>query len=180
MAQKKEFNMQTIENNIKKFFSWVEKTWVRRTGFVLGCTWLYFVFVTLGACTGWRCDEELVAVWSSIGVFAYIIGLIWICKKTSKHQPDNKPVHWMNLFIRRILWSFGYLIVVGIGVGLMIAINDGNWCDTAAVFAIFALSPMAIMWWIVGLFIKQNLIMEANIKALEMHSGKKRSVVYDD
>lgn len=171
-----------MKNNDKSFWQSISNTWKTRAIFVFVVLWIWFMIVsTFGASPqkyDWYISENemILSVFGSIvGLVGYFIGLFWVLKKCSTNY--NSCTHWINLIIQRTLYGLICLVISCVATGILFAINV-YYPMASAVFGFLCVLSLIIAFIISGLFIKQSLITEANIKAQEMYNGKKRSLHY--
>lgn len=120
------------------------------------------------------------------GVLVYIISMLRVLRSFVHERPQARPVHWIDLFIGRLVWFPRYLIAVIALTGFMIYIGTQSlyfWAAwrayTGAIsFVVCCVVTMLIGWFFWGYLIKQSLITEANIKAHEAFTGTQRAVGY--
>lgn len=184
-----------MEKNLMNLWTYIQSTWKTRAIFVFVILCFWFSAMSTIFCpeihdlySSVAGNEIFIKVFSetamywyifgiALGLFGYITGLVWILKKCSKNYSFG--THWIDLTIQRILYGIGFLIVGTIVSKALLSVNP-IFPVAAFVFIFIFVLSLIIAFIISGLFVKQSLITEANIKAKEMYNGKKRSVHYND
>lgn len=181
------FGATKIENN--KFMQW-------RFGHAIAAFCVLWVWYLMSAVYGGIfVDEDLGIFLIGFGNYAAILGVLlylvlfwWVCKALVKSQPTVKSVHWLDLYIGRVIWTIGFVIVACIAT-LAIAVFAGSNIinsiyeiniPSVSVMIFSTLCTLSLLfgWFLAGHFIKQSLITEANVKADEIFQGKKRAKDY--
>lgn len=183
--------MSTTNKNLWYF---IQKSWKTRAIFVFAILWYWFTVLAVFCPKIHNMylevseTEMLTGAFPSsgmylymigivLGIIGYITGLIWVLKKCSKNYGFG--MHWIDLIIQRILYGICFVVIAGIASAGVASVGS-QIPVAAAIFAFMCALSLVIAFVISGLFIKQSLIAEANIKAKEMYNGKKRSVRYED
>lgn len=184
-----------MKKNHINLWNYIQNTWKTRAVFVFLILWFWFAALATIFCpeihnlysSGFG-NETFIKVFSetamywyifgiALGLLGYIIGLVWVLKKCSKNYAFK--THWIDLTIQRILYGVGFIIIGIISTKAIESVNT-EIPVAAAIFTFIFVLSLIIAFVISGLFVKQSLITEANIKAKEMYNGKKRSMNYEN
>ena len=173
--------------------NWFTQTLSGRITTCFIALWFWFLIgsalVASSAPSGYYYDPTnsivISVIVSALGIIGYICGLVWVGKAIVKNSKKEKFIHWLDILINSIFYSVGFSIVSVIatlllilpalailGYGPMIAMQ------TASVFGALCTITLIFGMFLASRFIKQGLIMEANIKAAEMYNGNKRAQNY--
>ncbi len=163
---------------------------IRTTIIITLIPWLYFLAKILAeVSTG----EILAFEWR--GILIYIISLFIFVSQIAKYHPGSKPVHWLTMYKKRLKWTLAYTLMYAFLSGILFALADeyrheailGSGYEIeyymtsllmSSTFVIMCTVTLMIGWCLWGKFIKQALITEANVRAQEITTGKKRVTNY--
>lgn len=152
--------------------------------------WLYFLASILAEVY----TTEIIAFeWG--GVLIYIISLFIFVSQIAKYHPGSKPVHWLTMYKKRLKWTLAYTLMYAFLSGILFMLADeyryeaiwGSGYEIefymtsllmSSTFVIMCTVTLMIGWCLWGKFIKQALITEANVRAQEITTGKKRVTNY--
>lgn len=152
--------------------------------------WLYFLASILAEVgTG----EILGFEWG--GILIYIISLFIFVSQIATYHPGSKPVHWLTMYKKRLAWTLAYTLMYVFLSGILFILADeyrysAIWGSAfniqyymtsllmSSTFVIMCTVTLMIGWCLWGKFIKQALITEANVRAQEITTGKKRVTNY--
>ena len=152
--------------------------------------WLYFLASILAEIN----TREIIAFeWG--GVLIYIISLFIFVSQIAKYHPGSKPIHWLTMYKKRLTWTLAYTLMYAFLSGILFMLADeyqyqaiwGSGYEIefymtsllmSSTFVIMCTVTLMIGWCLWGKFIKQALITEANVRAQEITTGKKRVTNY--
>ena len=153
--------------------------------------WLYFLASILAEV---NTGEILAFEWG--GILIYIISLFIFVSQIAKYHPGSKPVHWLTMYKKRLKWTLAYTLMYAFLSGILFMLADEyrygaiHWGEIeyyeyymtsllmSSTFVIMCTVTLMIGWCLWGKFIKQALITEANVRAQEITTGKKRVTNY--
>ena len=94
----------------------------------------------------------------------------------------QKPTHWGDLIVTRTLYMVGLVVLSAFVLGVIAAVSGTMWggIHEVTMWYVYASgASLAVLWFLMGYGIKQSLIMESNVRALEMYENKQRGADYE-
>lgn len=153
--------------------------------------WLYFLASILA-----EVNTVEIAAFEWGGILIYIISLFIFASQIAKYHPGSKPVHWLTMYKKRLTWTLAYALMYAFLSGILFMLADEYRYEAiywgkgyeieyymtsllmSSTFVIICTVTLMIGWCLWGKFIKQALITEANVRAQEITTGKKRVTNY--
>ena len=159
-----------------KFLQWFKRSWLAQLVTIMLIIWPPLMIVSL-VDFWWGVSDTSIVVMVFCGIFA-LVGGVFVLKHFAKNRANVPAVHWVDVFINRILLSIVLLVVLGAFSGLLVASETEAGNVSAIVFAGIGGMYMLFGWILSHIYIKQAIITEGTLKALELYNGQKRSVSY--
>ena len=175
---------------MKHLWNYIQSSWQTRAGFVFSILWFWFVIMAVLASSpsllytyayGTKDVAGVISViseselfWYMLGILTgivgYIIGLVWVLKKCARVYTK---CHWVDLIIKIFGYGIALFMIMCVAV-LLLWLTCVEFPIAAVVFANMCVISLVVAFIISRMFIRESLITEANVKARELYSGKKR------
>ncbi len=142
---------------------------------MLAGVWLLF-FIAI-----WMRSPAFSAVAIIVGVLTSLVGGLFILKSFSKNRASVPAIHWVDVFVNIIWMSFATIIITG-ALSFVLLYFGGFFFGQALSMAFSGICLLFLLvgWILSGLYIRQAVVTEGTLKALEMYEGSKRSKQYGE
>ena len=158
-----------------KFLQWFKRSWMAQLSAIMLIIWPPLLITTIVGY--WRLSDEAITVMVLCVIFA-LVGGIFVLKIFAKNRATVPAVHWMDVFVNRILISLAVIFVLGIMSGILVAFETETGNVSAAVFAGIGALFLIFGWILSHIYIKQAIVTEGTLKALELYNGNQRKKSY--